>query len=134
LEDKGTALALHYRMASERVAVNARSEFVRAVRRHQQQGVALEILAGKEVIEAKPVATNKGEAAVYLLKRFGGTALPVYCGDDLTDEFAFHRLNKQGMTILVTETPRATAAAYYLRNPNEIYEFFQHLVRVWKNK
>jgi trehalose-phosphatase len=134
LEDKGTALALHYRMASEDVAVNARSEFVRAVHRHQRRGVALEILSGKEVIEAKPAATNKGEAAEYLLKRFGGGALPVYCGDDLTDEFAFHRLNKRGITILVAETPRSTAASFYLRNPNEMYEFLQTFVRVWKSK
>lgn len=134
LEDKGMALALHYRMASEDVAVNARSEFVRAVHRHQRQGVALELLSGKEVVEAKPAATNKGEAAVSLLKRFGGGALPVYCGDDLTDEFAFHRLNKQGVTILVAETPRSTAASFYLRNPNEVYEFFQHLIRMWKSK
>jgi trehalose-phosphatase len=134
LEDKGTALALHYRMASEDVALSARSEFVRAVHWHQRQGVALEILPGKEVVEAKPAVVNKGEAAIFLLKRFGGDALPIYCGDDQTDEFAFHRLNKRGMTILVAETPRSTAASFYLRNPNEIYEFLQHLIQLWINK
>lgn len=63
LEDKGTALALHYRMASEDTALTVKSEFVRAVHQHQQGGLALEILAGKEVVEAKPTVANNGDAA-----------------------------------------------------------------------
>lgn len=127
LEDKGTAVALHYRMAAEDTALTAKSEFLRAVHRHQQQGVALEIVAGKEVVEAKPAAQNKGDAAAQLLKRYRNSALPIYCGDDFTDEVAFHRFDKNGITILVAETPRPTAASYYLRNPNEVQEFL-HLL------
>jgi trehalose-phosphatase len=130
LEDKGTAVALHYRMAAEDTALAAKSEFLRAVQRHQQQGVALEIVAGKEVVEAKPAAQNKGDAAVQLLKRYGNGSLPIYCGDDFTDEVAFHRFGKKGITILVAETPRPTAASYYLRNPNELHEFLRILAHV----
>lgn len=127
LEDKGKALALHYRMASEDAALAAKSEFLRAILRHQEQGVALEVLAGKEVVEAKPAAVNKGDAVAYLHRRFAPGALPIYCGDDYTDEGAFHRFDKKGMTILVAETPRPTAASFYLRNPNEVYEFLRLL-------
>jgi trehalose 6-phosphate phosphatase len=127
LEDKGTALALHYRMASEDTALAAKSEFLRAVVRHQRQGVALEILTGKEVVEAKPAAVSKADATAYLHRHFGADALPIYCGDDYTDESAFQRFDKRGMTILVAETPRPTAASFYLRNPNEVYEFLRHL-------
>jgi trehalose 6-phosphate phosphatase len=127
VEDKGTAVALHYRMAAEDTALAAKSEFLRAVHRHQQQGVALEIVAGKEVVEAKPAAQNKGDAAVQLLKLYGRGALPIYCGDDFTDEVAFHRFDKKGITILVAETPRPTAASYYLRSPNELHEFLRLL-------
>ena len=45
-----------------------------------------------------------------------------------------YRLKSNGMTILVAETPRSTAASFYLRNPNEIYEFLQQLIRWWTNK
>jgi len=130
LEDKGIAVALHYRLAAEDTALAVKSEFLRAVHRHQQQGVALEIVAGKEVIEAKPAAQNKGEAAVQLLKLYGRGALPIYCGDDFTDEVAFHRVDKEGITILVAETPRPTAASYYLRSPNELHEFLRLLGHV----
>lgn len=127
VEDKGTAVALHYRMAAEDTALAAKSEFLRAVHRHQRQGVALEIVAGKEVVEAKPATQNKGEVAARLLERYGSTALPIYCGDDFTDEVAFHRFDKNGITILVAETPRPTAASYYLRSPNELQEFLRLL-------
>ena len=111
LEDKGTAVALHYRMAAEDTALAAKSDFLRAVHHYQQRGIPLEIVAGKEVVEAKPAAQNKGDAAIRLLEHYGDGALPIYCGDDFTDEVAFHRLDKQGITILVAETPRPTAAA-----------------------
>jgi trehalose-phosphatase len=127
LEDKGTALALHYRMASEDAALAAKSEFLRAILRHQEQGVALEVLAGKEVVEAKPAAINKGDAVAYLLRQSSASALPIYCGGDYTDEGAFQRLDKKGITVLVAETPRPTAASFYLRNPNEVYEFLRLL-------
>jgi trehalose-phosphatase len=134
LEDKGTTLALHYRMASEDTALTVKSEFVRAVHQHQQGGLGLEILAGKEVVEAKPTAANKGDAAAYLLEQYGPEAFPVYCGDDFTDEVAFHRLDKTGLTILVAETPRPTAASFFLRSPNEVYEFLRLLIRLKNTK
>ncbi|MGE5218078.1 MAG: trehalose-phosphatase [Chloroflexota bacterium] len=129
LEDKGTALALHYRMASEQTAAAAKSEFLRAVLHQQQRGIALEVLAGKEVVEAKPATISKCDAVISLYKRFGADALPIYCGDDYTDEGAFQRLDKRGITILVAETPRPTAASFYLRNPNEVFEFLHRLAR-----
>jgi len=130
LEDKGTALALHFRLASEDTALNIKSEFMRAIHRQQQHGVALEILAGKEVVEAKPAAVNKGDTTGRLLERFDREAFPVYIGDDLTDEMAFQHFDKKGLTILVAETPRPTAASFYLRNPNDVYEFLQRLIRL----
>jgi trehalose 6-phosphate phosphatase len=130
LEDKDTAVALHYRMAAEDTALAAKSDFLRAVHHYQQRGIPLEIVAGKEVVEAKPAAQNKGDAAIRLLEHYGDGALPIYCGDDFTDEVAFHRLDKKGITILVAETPRPTAATYYLRNPNEMHEFLRLLARV----
>ncbi|MGH7798000.1 MAG: hypothetical protein ACREQ2_24320 [Candidatus Binatia bacterium] len=69
-------------------------------------------------------------AAAQLLKLYGHGALPIYCGDDFTDEVAFHRFNKESITILMAETPRPTAASYYLRSPNEVHEFLRLLGHV----
>lgn len=105
LEDKGIALALHYRRAERDTALAARKEFVRAVHWYQQQGVKLELLAGKEVIEAKPTGMTKGDAITQILARYASTALPIYIGDERSDEAAFEAIADVGMAILVAETP-----------------------------
>ncbi|MGH7772783.1 MAG: trehalose-phosphatase [Candidatus Binatia bacterium] len=128
-EDKGLTLALHFRQAREEKASEVVKEFVQTVGIYQKRGIPLEILQGKEVVEVKPADTHKGKAVAYLLDRYGRGALPIYMGDDVTDEAAFLTLGQKGITILVTEIPRATAATYYLRNPDEVHEFLKRLTQ-----
>jgi len=130
LEDKGIAVALHYRRAERDTALVAREEFVRAVHWYQQQGVKLELLAGKKVIEAKPTGTSKVGAITEILARYASTALPIYIGDDLTDEAAFDAIAGIGMAILVAETPRKTVAPLFHKNPTEVYRFLRRLTQM----
>lgn len=48
--------------------------------------------------------------------------LPIYIGDDRTDEDAFKVLQKrkQGFGILVSKSPKETSAAYTLQDPSEV--------------
>jgi len=85
LEDKGGALALHYRHAPhlEDACRERSASAVRHAPRHH-------VLAGKMVFELKPRAANKGEA----IRSFMGEApfhgrVPVFAGDDRTDEDGF---------------------------------------------
>lgn len=130
IEDKGISLALHYRMAGPDIAAAARKEFVRAVSWYQLQGVKLELLSGKEVVEAKPGGATKGDAVTQIWSHYAPQALPIYVGDDITDESAFHAIGNTGMTVLVAETPRATAAQLYLKNPTEVYAFLRCLTQM----
>ena len=130
VEDKGIALALHFRRADGDTALAARQEFVRAVHEYQQQGVKLEILAGKDVIEAKPTGITKADAITQILAHYASTALPIYIGDDRTDEAAFAAIAEKGMAILVEETPRKTVAARFLKNPTEVYLFLRWLTHM----
>jgi len=130
VEDKGISLALHYRMAGRDTALAARKEFVRAVSWYQQQGVKLELLSGKEVIEAKPAGATKGDALTQIWSRYAPTALPIYIGDDVADESAFDAISDKGLPILVAETPRATAARLFLKNPTEVYVFLRCLTHI----
>ncbi|CAA6665058.1 unnamed protein product [Spirodela intermedia] len=59
--------------------------------------------------------------------------LPVYIGDDRTDEDAFKVLRErgQGFGILVSKIPKDTSASYSLREPLEVMEFLKRLVD-WK--
>jgi trehalose 6-phosphate phosphatase len=57
-----------------------------------------------------------------------GKALPIYIGDDRTDEDAFRALEKRGVGILVSEHPQVTSANYCLNNPEEVERFLEELI------
>lgn len=134
LEDKGLTLALHFRLAKKGAAFRAARDFVRIALMQRDRGMPVQILQGKEVIEVKPAGFHKGDAVIFLLDRYGKGALPVYLGDDVTDEAAFRSLrHREAITITVTEVPKPTAAAYYLRNPDEVFGFLKRLIRLRGN-
>ncbi|RWW23801.1 hypothetical protein GW17_00011932 [Ensete ventricosum] len=76
-----------------------------------------------KVEEVRPVIDwNKGKAVEFLLESLGlshrDDVLPIYIGDDRTDEDAF-KCNR-GFGILVSTVPKETNAFYSLRDPSEI--------------
>jgi len=87
---------------------------------------------GKKVYELVPdIDWNKGKAVLWLLETLEverGKALPIYIGDDRTDEDAFSALEKRGIAILVNEHPQVTAANYCLNNPEEVERFLKELI------
>ena len=64
-------------------------------------------MQGKKVLELRPpVEWDKGKAALWFLRKqeilMGkGNVLPVYIGDDSTDEDAFEALKNKGITVFV---------------------------------
>jgi len=67
---------------------------------------------------------------LWLLETLGlesRNALPIYIGDDTTDEDAFGALEKRGVAILVSEQSQVTAASYWLNNPEEVERFLQKI-------
>src|SRR5882672_2226957 len=93
LEDKGMNLALHYRSAPQLGA--AVHETLR--RLVEELGEDFELQSGKMVMEIKPSGKDKGTAIAEFLEEtpFRGR-LPVFIGDDLTDEFGFDLINRVG--------------------------------------
>ena len=53
--------------------------------------------------------------------------LPLYLGDDDTDEDAFAALRGRGIGVLVTEAARPTAAAYALADTVQVGRFLGDL-------
>ena len=89
LEDKGATLALHYRQAP-RLA----SHVHRTLRSHLAAAVASEsgwrLQPGKGVLEVKPDGRDKGTVILeYLEEAPFARRLPVFVGDDKTDEYGF---------------------------------------------
>ncbi|CCJ73895.1 Trehalose-6-phosphate phosphatase [Cronobacter condimenti 1330] len=98
LEAKGMAFALHYRGAPEYEAqILALAE--RLASQHEQLGLQ----PGKCVVELKPLGINKGAAIEAFMKEapFAGR-VPVFVGDDLTDEAGFYIVNQlNGISVKV---------------------------------
>lgn len=92
-EDKGLALALHYRQAPNLRNVVHETAAEVAV----ELGEEFELLQGKMVIEIKPGGRNKGAAIGEFLGEapFRGR-IPAFVGDDATDEYGFTVVNRLG--------------------------------------
>ncbi|XP_058225642.1 probable trehalose-phosphate phosphatase C isoform X1 [Rhododendron vialii] len=95
---------------------------------------------GKKVLEIRPdMEWDKGHALNYLLDTLGlgasSDVLPIYIGDDRTDEDAFKAIRNRGdgYPIVVSSTPKDTMALFSLRNPSEVNKFLFRLVRWRKN-
>jgi trehalose 6-phosphate phosphatase len=93
LEDKGGSLALHYRQKPSLGSIC--HAFLR--RAAQASNGALATVAGKMVVELMPRSAGKGRAISDFLANppFHGR-LPVFIGDDTTDEDGFAVVNRLG--------------------------------------
>lgn len=100
----------------------------------------LRLTHGRKVLEVRPVIDwDKGKAVEFLLESLGlsnsDDVLPIYIGDDRTDEDAFKVLRdkNQGYGILVAPVPKETKALYSLRDPSEVKQFLNALVK-WRQQ
>ncbi|MHB8384123.1 MAG: trehalose-phosphatase [Candidatus Binataceae bacterium] len=108
IEDKRVAIALHYRNAKPASAARMRAalrEFIEA------RCPSVTILRGKMVDEAIPRGVGGKGAAVRTIQKLvaGPRPIPVYFGDDTTDEDAFRELRDDGLTIRVGGARRSWA-------------------------
>jgi trehalose 6-phosphate phosphatase len=113
VEDKQFALALHYRGAPrlEDTVIRAMEE-IAAGMVHD-----LELQRGKMVVELRPAGATKAHAVSAFLEEapFAGR-VPVFIGDDLTDEPAFELVNRlEGVSVAVSSS-RSSAARARLAN------------------
>jgi trehalose 6-phosphate phosphatase len=117
VEDKGYSLALHYRLVPRWGA--SVHEAVAAVCADYPHA-ALDVLAGKSVVEVKPRSFNKGTGIRELMKclPFRGRR-PIFVGDDVTDEYAFAVLPEfDGIGFSVGR--RLPGVAGYFETPSDV--------------
>lgn len=128
LDRKRFSVAAHYRQANESGVIKVTRAVNEAIARHRE----LRMITGKKVYELQPdIDWNKGRAVAWLLETLGleePEVLPLYIGDDRTDEDAFRVLQQRGVGIIVTEELRPTAARYALKGPAEVERFLRELV------
>ncbi|MGH6810874.1 MAG: trehalose-phosphatase, partial [Methylocella sp.] len=116
LEDKGAALAVHFRQNPE--LASEVLEFL--LKLTGESGLAVQ--EGKMVAEIKEARHDKGSgiAGLWATPPFSGRQ-PVVIGDDLTDESGFLFINTQGgVSVRVGPAGIASDARYRLRDPASV--------------
>jgi trehalose 6-phosphate phosphatase len=94
LEDKGSSLAVHYRLAPQ-IEQTLKTKIAAIISRVAVQD--LEVMNGKAVIEIKSANFSKGEAVREMMKNPPfARRKPVFVGDDTTDESVFKVLPALG--------------------------------------
>ncbi len=127
IEDKQHAIAIHYRMANPERAAELRAALRSMV---ETEAPSLSILSGNKVEELLPRGIGgKGQAVRALMAEVGKPEpIPIYFGDDTTDEDAFHELREDGVGVLVGRA-RASWARYRVSSPGEVARVLAELAQ-----
>lgn len=137
VEDKGLTISVHYRLVNAKDAWLVKTIF-HEVLAHYIVSNKIKIRSGKKVLEIRPyLKWDKGKAVLWLLarRRFilsEESCVPVYIGDDATDEDAFEVLRDRGLTVFVGEKKKSLAE-YYLRNTKEVADFLGMILKIKQN-
>lgn len=129
VESKGFTSSIHYRLVKEDLVSRIKEVVEEEVAPFLNEDL-IEIGQGKKVLEIRPkIDWNKGDAVSVILGVTGleGEALPIYLGDDVTDEDAFNYVRREGIGVLVSEENRSTAANFRLRGVGEVEDFLAKL-------
>ncbi|HEX4377946.1 MAG TPA: trehalose-phosphatase [Steroidobacteraceae bacterium] len=124
MENKGSAIALHYRSAPQLGREVLRAAEIAVAQLGSQFGV----LRGKCVVEIRPRHATKGAAIERLLQEppFRGR-VPIFAGDDVTDEDGFELVNRlRGISIHIGDSA-STVATYRLGTPQMLLQWLQQV-------
>jgi trehalose 6-phosphate phosphatase len=131
IENKKLTVSLHFRSVKEENIALVKKVF-HAVADEFAEKKLLSVIKGKKVLELAPdVSWNKGSAALWILRQLKDKCLPIYIGDDRTDETAFRALNKKGITIRVGRSKK-TDAEYYLKGHWEVTRLLKEILEYAK--
>ena len=129
VEHKRFAIAVHFRNAAPEAEGVVTAAVHKAGGRH-----GLKVTSGRKVVELRPnLDWDKGKTLEWIVDQVAGEEplLPIYVGDDLTDEDAFDSVLHDGIGIVVKHTEdgdRCTAARFALDDPTHVREFVERLL------
>jgi trehalose 6-phosphate phosphatase len=136
VEPKKASVALHYRLVAQEERPRVKELVDTLLAEHPDE---LKVTPGKMVYEVQPkIDWDKGKAVLYLLGALDlerEDVVPIYLGDDITDEDAFEALEGRGIGIFVgrADDPevsgRTTSADYVLHTTQEVERFLDTLAR-----
>lgn len=121
VNSKNYSLSVHYRIVDPRMLKGLMSEVERILKAPLRQG-RIDVFHGKKVVEIKaPVDWDKGKAIQLIIEKKIKNGVPVFFGDDTTDEYGFKKVNSiGGMSVFVGKKGRQTAAKYRVSSPADL--------------
>ena len=134
VERKRYAIAVHYRNVSDEQVSHVLQVTEEVIGQHPE----LKKGPGKKIMELKPnLDWHKGKAVLWLMEELGlnqPDTLPLYIGDDITDEDAFATLQGRGIGVMVGEHDEQTAAEYRLEDVEEVQAYLEALAQTVKSQ
>lgn len=117
VEDKNPAIALHWRAQP-----SAAADFEAFAMAALQALPGYRLQHGDRVVELRPSLADKGAAIAAFLEEapFRGR-LPVFAGDDLTDEHGFEIVNARGGVSVLVGAREPSNARSHLENPSAVH-------------
>lgn len=133
VDRKRYAIGIHYRNArpeDEEIVLDLVEEMLKKYPGHKKG-------EGKKIVEIKPnIDWHKGKAVDWILDALELSGkddiIPMFIGDDITDEDGFQEIKDKGIGILVGGHGQKTAAKYALKNVFQVKEFFNRLISIYK--
>ncbi|GAB3533318.1 hypothetical protein GCM10027443_18620 [Pontibacter brevis] len=134
VERKRYAIAVHYRNVPD----DQVSKVLQITEEVIDQHPELKKGPGKKIMELKPnLDWHKGKAVRWLMEELDlnkPDIVPLYIGDDITDEDAFATLQGEGIGIMVGEHDEKTAAEYRLEDVTDVLAFLEALTQTVKSQ
>lgn len=130
IERKKFAIAVHYRHVPEEHVDDVLQKVNKILEKHS----CLKGGPGKMIMELKPdFEWHKGKALEWLLETMNlKNSVPVFIGDDITDEDGFKAIADRGIGILVGGHGQETSAKYSLQNTKQVEVFLGRLLKALK--
>ncbi|RDV13951.1 trehalose-phosphatase [Pontibacter diazotrophicus] len=134
VERKRYAIAVHYRNVPDDQVSKVLQVTEGVIAEHPE----LKKGPGKKIMELKPnLDWHKGKAVRWLMNELDlnkPDIVPLYIGDDITDEDAFAELQGEGIGIMVGEHDDKTAAEYRLEDVTDVLAFLEALTQTIKSQ
>lgn len=123
VESKKYAIAVHFRNVADEEVELVKEAVLEELEEHKK----LKKGTGKKILELKPdIDWHKGRATNWIFEALNLTkedAIPIFVGDDITDEDAFASIHGEGIGVLVGSHGEQTAATFSLQDTEEVRQF-----------
>ena len=132
VDNKRLTLTVHFRSSPDSYTDRVDSAVVATVAPYVAGG-RMKVTRGKKVVEVRPnLDWGKGQAIEKIRQECGDNPLPVFFGDDQTDEDGFAVVQDAGgLAVYIGSTRQDTKALHQLESPAEVGQVLELLARLY---